>query len=103
MSYQFNGKMYITKGVQDSLDSYFFSVFIKAIRDLSKTHSLDYLQVFKLSTLESGVQVIEHTQEQPKAGQILYLPDLPSDKLVTGKIFVIDNEEYFTIMWAEDY
>ena len=59
----------------------------------------DYLQVFQLSTL-SGMQQIIHTQEEPNM-RMVYL--IPSDNPITAKIYIITDEGYATMLFAEEY
>jgi hypothetical protein len=59
----------------------------------------DYLQVFEL-TATPEVQRIVHTQEQPEYRQE-YL--IKCDKPLSAKIFVIDDVEYATMLFAEEY
>ena len=59
----------------------------------------DYLQVFELATVPEG-QIIIHIQEQPQYRE-KYL--MPCVKPLTAKIFVIDDGDYATMMFAEEY
>ena len=59
----------------------------------------DYLQVFQLSAL-SGMQQIIHTQEDPNM-RMVYL--IPSDEPITEKIYIIADEGYVTMLFAEEY
>lgn len=59
----------------------------------------DYLQVFKLENL-NGVQRISHSSEQPEYHKE-YL--IPSDKPITKKVYIIDSDDYSTMLLAEEY
>ena len=60
----------------------------------------DYLQVFKC-TMEDGKQKITHIQEEPEyKKEYLFSTDAP---FFIGKIFVIDNDAYTTMMLADEY
>ena len=63
---------------------------------------LDYLQVFKVRKCKEGI-VIEHSQEVPEYKE-KYVIDLENIE-VNGniKVFVIDDNEYSTMMLAEEY
>ena len=65
-------------------------------------NELDYLQVFKIRKCEEGI-VIEHSQEVPEYKE-KYVIDLENIE-VNGNIivFVIDDNEYSTMMLAEEY
>ena len=60
----------------------------------------DYLQVFCMSDV-NGLQVIEHTSEQPEYEMHYILAEV--EKPITAKIFVIDSVEYCTMLLAEEY
>ena len=59
----------------------------------------DYLQVFQLSAL-SGMQQIIHSQEEPNM-RMVYLK--PTDEPITSKIYIIADEGYATMLFAEEY
>lgn len=59
----------------------------------------DYLQIFKLS-VQDGQQKILHIQEQPQwSEEIIYATDYP----ITEKIYIIKENDYETMLLAEDY
>ncbi|MBS5933636.1 MAG: hypothetical protein KIC94_12280 [Clostridiales bacterium] len=67
--------------------------------------SLDYLQVFELSTETVGgksIQVIIHSQEQPEKTATIRIK-CESFEPVNDKVFVIDDGEYATMLMASDY
>ena len=59
----------------------------------------DYLQVFRLSAT-SGMQQIIHSQEEPNM-RMVYL--IPSAEPITAKIYIIAEEGYATMLFAEEY
>lgn len=60
----------------------------------------EYLQVFKLAK-ENGNQKITHIQENPEyKREYLLNSDTP---FFVGKIYVIDDEQYSTMLLAEEY
>ena len=59
----------------------------------------DYFQVFKLEALEE-MQRISHTSEQPEY-HMEYI--IPTEKPINAKLYVIDSEEYSTMLLAEEY
>ena len=59
----------------------------------------DYLQVFRLSAL-SRLQQIIHSQEEPSM-RMVYL--IPSEVPITAKIYIIADEGYATMLFAEEY
>ena len=59
----------------------------------------DYFQVFKL-TVRDGNQHIKHFQEQPEySKEYTILCDNP----VTEKVYIIIEDDYQTMLLAEDY
>jgi hypothetical protein len=59
----------------------------------------DYLQVFELSP-SGTMQSITHRSEQPKYKKV-YL--LPSEKPITEKIYVVDDNDHSTMILASEY
>lgn len=88
---------YLTRGVNDTIPLQ-LQVFIWNCID-RLPDSCDYLQVFRLKSF-GGMQQIEHTAEEP-AYRKIYL--FPSDKPITAKIYVIDDNDYTTMLLAEEY
>ena len=94
---------YITKGANEKLDLRLQVALWCMIDKLNEDgKELDYLQVFKIRKCEEGI-VIEHSQEVPKYKE-KYVIDLENIE-VNGniKVFVIDDNEYSTMMLAEEY
>lgn len=88
---------YMTRGISEGVPLEIQMILWGMVDALRKAKKLDYLQIFELETTgnqEEGtlVQVITHSQEQPKYGVI-----------VTGKIYIIDDGEYATMLWADEY
>ena len=97
---------YVTRGVNDSLPFVLQMVLWNMVDNLRKEKKLDYLQVFELETLGSQeertlVQVVTHSQEQPRYSRIYYFPI--ADNGVTGKIYIIDDGDHATMLWADEY
>src|ERR1035437_6622603 len=102
MSYTFNNKRYITRGIEATIPTEIILLLWSLIDNMKITEK-DYLQVFKLSVdTENGYikQNITHTQERPpyEANCIAYF-----NKQVTAKIFVIDDISHNTMLLAEEY
>ncbi|MCM1508479.1 MAG: DUF960 domain-containing protein [Ruminococcus flavefaciens] len=60
----------------------------------------DYLQVFRLSNM-NGIQVIQHTAEQPKYDMTYILPMVT--KAVNAKVYIIDDGDHATMLLACEY
>ncbi|PWX62873.1 hypothetical protein CYK82_13885 [Clostridium perfringens] len=94
---------YITRGANEKLDLRLQLILWSRIDKLNdEGKELDYLQVFKIRKCKEGI-VIEHSQEVPeyKEKYVLALNDIEVNE--TLKVFVIDDEEYSTMMLAEEY
>ena len=95
----FEGDKYLTAGVDREIPIE-LQVFIwNCITNLSVEK--DYLQVFELSSTETGLQKIIHRQEQPDYEKE-YLIDMPFEAVET-KIFVIDDGDHSTMLLVEEY
>ncbi|WP_075810348.1 DUF960 family protein [Clostridium perfringens] len=94
---------YITRGANEKLDLRLQLIIWSIIDKLNEEgKKLDYLQVFKVTNFEEGI-LIEHSQEVPKYKEkyVLDLDDIEVNENI--KVFVIDDEEYSTMMLAEEY
>ena len=94
---------YITRGANKKLDLRLQLILWSMIDKLNEEgKELDYLQVFKVRKCKEGI-VIEHSQEVPEYKE-KYVIDLENIE-VNGniKVFVIDDNEYSTMMLAEEY
>lgn len=97
---------YMTRGISEEVPLEIQIILWGMVDALRRVKKLDYLQIFQLETIgnqEEGtlVQVITHSQEQPKYGRVYYIPTMGNG--VTGKIYIIDDGEYATMLWADEY
>lgn len=103
----FQNQRYLTRGVQAEIpietQLFMWGLIDERVRAGAK---LDYLQVFNLTIKKDKVgnyfQGIEHTQEQPNYKKI-YKVGNSENTYLNKKIFVIDSEEYSTMLLAEEY
>jgi hypothetical protein len=95
----FEGDKYLTAGVDREIPIELQVFMWNCITNLSVEK--DYLQVFELSSTETGLQKIIHRQEQPDYEKE-YLIDMPFEAVET-KIFVIDDGDHSTMLLAEEY
>ncbi len=93
----FNNQRYLTKGVQAEIPLE-FQLFMWVCID-SLPSERDYFQVFKLEN-KDGIQKIMHFSEQPE-----YCKEyiIPTNNPITAKVYIIDNDEYSTMLLAEEY
>jgi len=101
--YKFDSQVVITVGVKEKIDPYIIDAMLNAIKEAEKRVERDYLQIFKLTNLKGHTQVIEHWQEVPQYKTILYLVDIPQDKIIDEKIYIIDDVDHITILLADEY
>lgn len=93
----FENARYLTRGIDAEIPPGLQAFLWHCIDGLPEER--DYLQVFELEPL-GEMQRITHSSEQPEY-QMEYL--LVSDAPITAKIYVIDSEEYSTMLLAEEY
>ena len=104
MGYKFNGKRYITRGINNTLPIDIQLILFQSIEVMrGKVEELDWLQVMTLDTIKKdGIKVlhITHEQEQPE-GKLEYYISVEST--IKCKVFVVDDIEYVTMLLAEEY
>ena len=89
---------YITSNAQNRIPV-FLQLFMWNLVDEMNIENRDYFQVFKL-TVRDGNQHIKHFQEQPEySKEYTILCDNP----VTEKVYIIIEDDYQTMLLAEDY
>lgn len=95
---------YVTRGVSDEVDirlQLAMWTLIDILKDKGKVE-IDYLQIFKLKN-ENRFIKIQHEQEIPKYKSVhmIDVDDIQLDNEV--KIYVIDSEEYSTMLYPSEY
>lgn len=93
----FEGKRYITVGVQREIPEPLQLLMWQLIEGLP-VHK-DYLQVFTLSK-KDRMQSLVHSQERP-AWRMQY--EWLDNSAVEGKVFVIDDGPYATMLLSDEY
>ena len=91
-------KRYLTRGANEAIPLE-LQIFMWTAIDKMPAPK-DYLQVFEL-TQKDGVQYILHKSEQPAYEMTYIIPTI--ENAVNAKIYVIDSEEYCTMLLAEEY
>lgn len=95
---------YVTRGINEKINIRLQLVIWNLIDDLKVKANieLDYLQVFNLRK-EMDFIFIEHSQEVPEYKDVhaVYIEGVELEEDI--KIYVIDNEEYSTMLLAEEY
>lgn len=102
----FDKEKYITSHANDILPLALQIAMWKSIEQWRVANiSLDYLQVFELSTENANgrsIQVIRHSQEQPEKSETIQI-ECEGFEPVNDKVYVIDDVEYATMLMASDY
>lgn len=93
----FNNQRYLTKGVQAEIPLELQLFMWSCIDRLPEER--DYFQVFRLENL-GGIQKITHFSEQPEYHRE-YL--VPTENPITAKIYIIDSDDYSTMLLASEY
>ena len=93
----FDNQRYITRGI-DAEIPFELQLFMWDCID-RLPEECDYFQVFELNDL-GGMQRIIHFSEQPEYRMNYFIP---TSKAVNAKIYVIDSEDYSTMLLANEY
>lgn len=94
----FNNKRYLTKGISERIEICYQMIMRSMIDNMNVEK--DYLQIFQLDW-KNDVLTITHSQEQSFYKKVYKLPCQSAVK--TEKVYVIDSEEYSTMLLAEEY
>lgn len=101
----FTAPRYLTRGIANRLPLELQMV-IWDLLDSQRCigEPMDYLQVFELSVenaMGESVQKIVHSQEVPPTSETHYYRGIASP--VSLKVWVIDSDEYVTMLFPEEY
>lgn len=96
-------KKYETRGIHQEIPIEYRCLMWQMIEKINVPK--DYLQIFRLrvTSNQSGdkIQNIIHTQEEPEYRREYTVPII--GKGVSGKVYIIDDGDYATMLWAEEY
>lgn len=92
----FNNQRYLTRGVHSEIPLE-LQLFMWGCID-RMPEPKDYFQVFRLENID-GLQKITHFSEQPEYCREYMIP---TDKPITAKVYIIDSDEYSTMLLAEE-
>lgn len=94
----FTNSRYLTKGIQSEL-SLSLQILLWSMIDTLLIEK-DYLQVFNIKVIRGSLLEITHSQEQPPYKHTIQaVGEIERDM----KIFVIDDGEQSTMLFAEEY
>ncbi len=89
---------YLTRGVDEKIPPELQLFLWTAVDEMPDPK--DYLQVFLLENAH-GLQSINHSSEEPEFHMTYVLPMIEDP--ITDKVYVIDSDEYCTMLLAEEY
>lgn len=93
----FNNQRYITRGIDIEIPLWLQVFMWECIDKLPEER--DYFQVFKMESMD-GIQRITHFSEQLEY-HMEYL--IPTDNPITTKVYIMDSDEYSTMLLASEY
>jgi len=100
MKRKFKGARYVTRGINGSV-TYELQLLLWDLIDQLDVEQ-DYLQIFKLEDKRGEVK-LTHRQEEPDYRKDYILKAKEFSIEMDNKIFVIDDGEYATMMFASEY
>lgn len=92
-------KLYITRGVNYEVPV-FLQISMWGIIERMDI-PIDYLQIFRLKSIENNKVIIEHEQEQPKYESKVIVDKVTLERDL--KVYVVIDYDYITMMLAEEY
>ena len=94
----FNNSRYITKGVHEELPLS-IQILLWSLVD-SLLIEKDYLQIFTIKIIRGNLLEITHSQEKPVYTKTIQaVGDIDRNM----KVYIIDDGEYSTMLFAEEY
>lgn len=96
---------YSTSGIATEMPPQLQAFLWQSIDDWNaEDFPLDYLQVFKFKKVADGLYAIEHTQEEPERTIVYYVGgDLEVESVIGKTVFVIDDGDHSTMLFASEY
>ena len=99
-------KRYITCGIDGRLPQDLQRLIWTSIdaRILFANEKIDYLQVFTFKKIDEEILALHHEQEQPPILNVHYTNYRPEyEEILNEKIFVIDDGDHSTMLFAYEY
>lgn len=98
----FVNNRYLTRGIDEQVPIE-LQIMLWSMVDNMPVEEKDYLQVFELSSREKNgvkIQHIHHFQEQPEYSETA---ELIFPVPITDKIYIIDDGDHSTMLFASEY
>ncbi|HHU23837.1 MAG: DUF960 family protein [Bacilli bacterium] len=103
----FPNNCYMTRQVSEEVPFSLQQLMWRLIFELGKFTELDYLQVFSFQAFnpQNETLTLIHTQEEPEfyAEHLIKVPTAVGRRLENRKIYIIDDIEYATMLFATEY
>jgi hypothetical protein len=99
----FNNTKYVTPGIKESVPAFLQNILWYMVETMEDIEIKDYLQVFVLDSIcvdGKQKQMIIHSQEQPDYRKEYAIC---TKRIISGKIYVIDDKTHSTMLLAEEY
>ena len=99
-------KRYITCGIDQRLPQDLQRLIWTSVdaRILFSDEKIDYLQVFTFKKIDDEILAVHHEQEQPPLLNVNYTNYRPEyEEILHEKIFVIDDGDHSTMLFAYEY
>ena len=99
-------KRYVTCGIDERVPQELQCLMWASIdmRVLLAKVKIDYLQVFTFKKIDGEILALHHEQEQPPMLNVHYTNYRPEyEEIINEKIFVIDDGDHSTMLFAYEY
>ena len=97
---------YVTCGIDERLPQELQRLIWTSVdmRVLLANEKIDYLQVFTFKKIDDEVLAVHHEQEQPPILNVHYTNYRPEyEEILHEKIYVIDDGDHSTMLFAYEY
>ena len=97
---------YVTCGIDERLPQELQRLIWTSVdmRVLFANEKMDYLQVFTFKKIDDEILAVHHEQEQPPLLNVNYTNYRPEyEEILHEKIFVIDDGDHSTMLFAYEY
>ena len=97
---------YVTSGIDERVPQDLQRLIWTSVdaRILFSDEKIDYLQVFTFKKIDDEILAVHHEQEQPPLLNVNYTNYRPEyEEILHEKIFVIDDGDHSTMLFAYEY
>ena len=99
------GKRFMTCGIVERLPAEIQALLWSSIdTQLGLGLEMDYLQVFKFEKVDNDILAIHHEQEEPEQKTVIYSEyKAEYDALLAETVYIIDDGDHSTMLFATEY